>query len=158
MGQVAGSKLKLESICGLALWCRHDTRVIDEDIQCLAPLQKIHSSSMDTLEGIEVHLQQLSSSWLENVRKGSLAFDNVANPKEKLHPCSFEGSRGLDANARGTASDESDFIGELSLQPFINHNVKSSRTGVAWPFWILVGSRITRSHHWDYREDNSLGQ
>ena len=58
------TELCLESVLRLAFWSRHDSRVVDEDVQRLALLQEGLCGGSDGSETLHVHFEQSDLSAL----------------------------------------------------------------------------------------------
>lgn len=91
--------MALKPILRLRIRRRHDTRIVHEDIEPVAPFQELRSSRANRGERVVVHEQKLDAAGLKERGACSLAFLEVAGSKKNTGACCGEGTAGLDANA-----------------------------------------------------------
>lgn len=97
---MVGAELRLEAVSGGAFGAGHDTRVVDQDVELVgACCEKLSGEFAHGGEAVEVQMQEVEFSGLEDGGKCILAFGEVACGAEDVCAGGFEGTRGFDADS-----------------------------------------------------------
>lgn len=108
---MVGAELHLKPIYRCLLWCLHDARIIDEDIERVCERFDLINGFPDGRHIRKIELNEYRFPATQSIDSfyGSLSFDLTSRTKENIRPFSSQYFRSFQADAGIPARDQNEF-------------------------------------------------